>query len=41
MLSEVKHRLYLLGYLKQDRSAKNPFSKVLFNALSQFQNIMA
>ncbi|MBU2968528.1 L,D-transpeptidase family protein [Pseudoalteromonas sp. C2R02] len=37
MISEVKHRLYLLGYLKQDRSAKNTFSKVLFNALSQFQ----
>lgn len=37
MISEVKHRLYLLGYLKQDRSVKNTFSKVLFNALSQFQ----
>ena len=37
MLSEVKHRLYPLGYLKQDRSAKNTFSKVLFSAFSQFQ----
>ena len=37
MLSEVKHRLYLLGYLKQDRSEKNIFSEALFKAVSLFQ----
>ena len=37
MLSEVKHRLYLLGYLKQDRSEKNIFSEALFKAIILFQ----
>jgi len=37
ILSEIKHRLYLLGYLKQDRTPKNVFSKTLFSALNSFQ----
>jgi len=37
MLSELKHRLYLLGYLKHDKSPKNIFSTNLLHALESFQ----